>query len=319
MRIFPILCSVLGLVASAASQNLRKGLVRADAVVVARQVGKKAHGEQIALHRLQIIQNVRGAAEHKAVTVLDWPKLSLHQRPTPRQSRLYCLQDASAAATRMGLAASEGPYFKMTGWAGSNPLIGKDLTKDPIVRFANVLADSETGTAPDITASTLAGMAISAEPVVRTEIARFLGERTDLRGKLSSMHWTQLVARAAGEMEDIEYKIALAELCAAQRLDGLLDALAVSLGPVQDVRFARCVGRIGKALYGEEATSKLTDRLKYAGQQQDRKMLLLAIGATNTKSALDALLQMDRTDAAVTAALKEHHSPRAKEAAGRRK
>ena len=27
----------------------------------------------------------------------------------------------------MGLAASEGPYFQMVGWAGSNPLIGKDL------------------------------------------------------------------------------------------------------------------------------------------------------------------------------------------------
>ena len=127
------------------------------------------------------------------------------------------------------------------------------------------------------------------------------------------------MARAAGETEDIDYKIALAELCAAQRLDGLLEALSVSLGPVTDPRYARCVGRIGKVLHGEEATGKLTERLQTAGQEQDRKMLLLAIGATNTKSALDALMRMSSDDDAVTAALREHHSPRAKEAVERRK
>lgn len=319
MRILPLFVSILGLATVATGQNLRKGLTRADAVVVARQVGKKPHGDKIALHRLQLIQNVRGAAEHAAVTVIDWPKLSLHQRPMPRQSRLYCLQDASVVANRIGLPASGGPYYKMVGYTGSNPLVGKDLEKDPVLRFARVLADSENGTSPNVTASTLAAMAVDGAPAVRTEIARFLGERPDLRGKLSSVHWTRLVARATGEMEDIDYKIALAELCAAQRLDGLLDSLAVSLGPVEDVRFARCVGRIGKVLHGEEATAKLTERLKYAGQDQDRRMLMLAIGATNTKSALDALMRMDRKDTAVQAALREHRSPRAQEAVVRRK
>jgi hypothetical protein len=311
--------SVLGLAATASAQDLRKGLTRADAVVVARQVGKTPHGDQIALHRLQVIQAVRGLTGQSSITVIDWPTLSLHQRPTPRQQRLYCLQDASAAATRMGLPASEGPYFQMVGWAGSNPLIGKDLDSDPVIGFARVLADSENGTSPDITAATLGTMAINADPSVRTEIAQFLGERSDLRGKLSSVQWTQLVARAAGEVEDIDYKIALAELCAAQRLDGLLESLAVSLGPVTDVRYAQCVGRIGKALHGEEATGKLTDRLQYVGQDQDRKMLLLAIGATNTQSALDALLRMSSQDEAVTAALREHRSPIAKEAVSKRK
>jgi len=223
------------------------------------------------------------------------------------------MQDASAVADRMGLPASDGPYYKMVGWAGSNPLIGKDLDTDPVMAFARVLADSENGTAPDITAATLGSMAINADPAVRTEITQFLGERSDLRSKLSSVHWSQLVARAAGEVEDIEYKIALAELCAAQRLDGLLESLAVSLGPVTDIRFARCVGRIGKVLHGEDATTRLTERLQSAGQEQDRKMLLLAIGATNTQSALDALLRMSSQDDAVNAALREHHSPRAKE------
>lgn len=319
MRTLPLICSILGLAAIASGQDLRKGLTRADAVMVARQVGKKPHGESLALHRLQVIRNIRGAAGNATVTVIDWPTLSLHQRPTPRQSRLYCLQDASVTATRLGLPASEGPYFKMVGWTGSNPLIGKELDTDPVVAFANVLAASESGTSPEITAATLGTMAINAAPSVRTEITRFLGERSDLRGKLSGVQWTQLVARAAGEVDDIDYKIALAELCAAQRLDGLFESLAVSLGPVTDVRFARCMGRIGKLLHGEEATSKLLERLETAGQVADRKMLLLAIGATNTKSALDALLRMNRSDAAVNAALAEHHSPQAKEAVERRK
>jgi len=319
MRTFPILISVLGLAALATGQDLRKGLVRADAVVVGRQVGKKAHNDDVALHRIQIINDIRGADGHKAVTVIDWPKLSLHTRPMPRQSRLYCLQDASVTANRMGLPTADGPYYKMVGWAGSHPLIGKDLDSDPTVRFARVLADSERGTAPEITAATLGNMAINSTPTVRLEIARHLSERSDLRVKLSSVLWSKLIARASGETEDIEYKIALAELCAAQRLDGLLEALAVSLGPVTDARYARCVGRIGKALHGEAATAKLAERMRITSGEQDRKMLLLAIGATNTKTALDALLRMNPKDEAVTAALREHRSRRAKEAVDKRR
>ena len=115
------------------------------------------------------------------------------------------------------------------------------------------------------------------------------------------------------------YKIALAELCCEQRLSGLLDALSLSLGPVTDPEYARCVGRIGKVLHGEQATAMLQRRLEIAGQRQDREMLLLAIGATNTRSALDALLQMDRREAAVEAALKEHRSREAKEAVGKKR
>lgn len=319
MRNLSILVSVMGLAAIAPSQSLRTGLVRADAVIVGRQISKTAHSDTIALHRIQVIDEVRGAENCKSVTVIDWPTLSLHNRPTPRQSRLYCLQDASASATRIGLPANGGPYYKMVGWAGSNPLISKDLDKDPVIQFARLLADSESGTSPDVTASKLGVMAISLPSPVRTEIARFLSERTDLRGHLSSVHWTQLIARASGEIEDVDYKIALAELCAAQRIDGLLESLAVSLGPVTDVRYARCVGRIGKLLHGEAATEKLTDRLQYAGQEQDRAMLLLAIGATNTQSALTALLRMNRSDAVVKAALREHRSPRARDAVESRK
>jgi hypothetical protein len=50
MRHLPIGCSVLlALAAGASAQDLRRGLVAADAVVVARQVGKAAHDDDVTL------------------------------------------------------------------------------------------------------------------------------------------------------------------------------------------------------------------------------------------------------------------------------
>jgi hypothetical protein len=297
------------------AQELRKALVDADAVVVARQVGKTPHDDDVTLHRLQVVLDVRGAGGATAVTVLDWPKLSLHHRPTPRQSRLYCLQDASSHATRLGLPAANGPYFRMVAWPGSNPLVGAEPAIDPAVRFAQVLAANVTGTAPaGDTALALCTTVLQGEPALRLEAARYLAERPDLRARLGALQWSQLVARAAGELDDVPFKIALAELCAEQRLDGVFDALVVALGQVTDAEYARTVGRLGTLLHGEDAAARLQDRLRQAGQPATRAALLLALGATNTQGALDALLRMDRADAAVDAALREHRSPRAKAA-----
>ena len=317
-HLLPIGSSLL-LLALLPAQDLRRGLVDADVVIVGRQVGKTAHDEDVELHRVQVLHDIRGAAGNTAVTVFDWPKLSLHLRPVPRQSRLYCLVDASAIATRLGLPAKDGPYYKMVGWPGSNPLIGAEIANDPNVRFARLLAGSESGTPPTDTASALCTMALQAEAGLRTEAVRFLTERPDLQAKLDQLQWSKLVTRATGEVEDVGHKIALAELCAEQKFEGLLDALAVSLGQVTDPEYARAVGRIGKLLHGEAATAKLEERLRMAGQPQDRAALLLAIGATNTASALETLLRLDPKDPAVNAALNEHRSPRAKEAAAKRK
>ena len=319
MRTLTLLSSMLCAAAVAPAQELRRGLVDADAVLVGRMVGKKPFDDTVTMNRVQVLAAVRGVGDATAVTVLDWPKLSVHIRPTPRQSRLFCLQDASAAAARHGLPADEGPYYSLVGWPGSHPLVGADLDADPLVRFARLLAAREAGKAPAKTAVALAAMALEPSPVLRTEAVRFLSERGDLRAKLTSVHWSQLMARATGETEDVDYKIALAELCCEQRLDGLLDALAVSLGQVTDPEFARCVGRVGKVLHGEQATERLVERLRLVGQEPDRKALLLAIGATNTSSALETLLRMDTKDPAVVDALREHRSPRAREAAGRRR
>lgn len=317
----PSSCFLLTLCLSpcALAQELRRGLVDADAVLVARQVGKTPHDDEVTLHRLQVVLDVRGGNAATAVTVLDWPKLSVHQRPTPRQSRLYCLQDATTTANRLGLPADQGPYYKMVGWPGSNPLIGANLDGDATVRFARLLAASEAGAAPDVTASGLLTTALTADASTRLEATKFLAERADLRSKLGGVQWSQLLARAAGEVDDIPYKIALAELCSAQRLDGVFDALTVSLGQVVAPEYARAVGRIGKFLHGEDAATRLNARLQQAGQAADRAALLLALGATDTATALETLLRMDRKDAAVEAALREHHSPRAREAVGAKK
>ncbi|MGC6486503.1 MAG: hypothetical protein ACON4Z_02575 [Planctomycetota bacterium] len=319
MRSLYLVCAALALAAATTGQDLRRGLASADAVIVGRQVGKTPHGDSLTLHRVQVLEAVRGLEGERAVTVLDWPKLSLHSRPTPRQSRLYCLLDASAVAQRLGLPSRGAPYFKMVSWAGSHPLIGGERDQDPVVRLARLLAAAERGAPPGVTASALAQLAVDGDPRVRSEAARYLTERSDLRGKLAGVHWSRLTARATGEVEDIDYKIALATLCAEQRLGGLVDALAVSLGPVTDPRYARCLGRISKVLHGEQATEVLSRRLRNLGKSEDRRMVLLAIGATETQSALDALLKMDERDADVTAALREHRSKRARDAADARR
>ena len=315
MRHLPIGCSVLlALAAGASAQDLRRGLVAADAVVVARQVGKAAHDDDVTLHTLQVLLDVRGGGGATSVVVLDWPKLALHQRPTPRQSRLYCLQDASRNAAQLGLPPANGPYFKMVGFAGSNPLVGADLDKDPVVGFARLLAAAEAGAPPVDIARAAAAAALGPDATVRLEATRHLAEMPTLRAKLDGLQWSAFVSRAVGETEDIAYKSALAELCAEQRLDGLYDALLVGLSETTDAGYARTVGCIGKALHGEDAAGRLLARLQQVGQKERRAPLLVALGATNTAAALDALMNMDRAEPAVLDGLRAHRHPRAVEA-----
>jgi len=312
----------VALTAALPAQNLRRGIADADLVAVARQVGKKKHNDQLNLHRVQVIHDVFGSGGKSAVTVLDWPKLSVHMRPQPRQSRLYCLKSAKGIATRLGLPEDGGPYYKMIGWSGSNPLIGAEPKNDAIVKFAQVIARGKSGASALQTAGELATIAVHGSASVRTQAARLLTERGDLRGALVAAQWSQIVGRASGETEDVAYKIALAELCAEQRISGLVDRLAVSLGPVRDPEYARAVGRIARMLHGEEATTVLERRLPHMRDPKDRVAVLQAIGATNTDAALAYLLRLDSVlghDAAVEAALKEHRSPQAKAAVARRR
>ena len=318
-RLLFILSAALALPATSTGQSLRKGVVDADALLVGRQIGKQPAGDAVTMHRVQVLDTIRGLDGERVVTVLDWPKLSLHNRPMPRQSRLFCLQDASVAAARLGLPSSGAPYFKLVGWPGSHPLIGADRDADPIVRFARVLAASERGVSPAVTAAALVDLAINGHTKIRTEATHYLAERGDLRGKLVAVNWNQVMARATGEVDDIDYKIALATLCGEQRLEGLIAALSVSLGPVTDPRYARCVGRISKVLHGERAADVLGRRLRNLAKPEDRRVVLLAIGATKTRAALDALLKMDQGDDAVIAALREHGAKKAQKTEQRRR
>lgn len=317
-----LLASFAFLATALPAQELRLGISHADAVIVGRDLGKTAHDDQVDLHRVQVLRALRGADGQSTVTVLDWPNLAMHNRPVLRQSRLYCLQDASLTAARLGLPAGNGPYFKLVGWAGSCPLVGADLATDPVVAFAALLAAADAGARPADTADALCRLASAGKGPLAVEAARLLAERGELRAALQPVQWSQLVARASGEVDDIDHKIALAELAAEQRVVGLLDTLAVSLGPVKDAEFARVVGRIGRLLEGEGATLRLQQRLQQLRDPADRAAVLLAIGATNTDSALRLLLQLDATDAAdpaVVAALREHKAPSAREAAARRR
>lgn len=309
-------------IAAAPAQDLRKAIVDADLVVVARQLGQKPVTDEVTVHRLQVIESVRGGgAEPATVAVLDWPQLALHHRPTPRQSRLYCLQDQSKVAAKLGLDPAAGPYYRMVGWAGSNPLIGQDRDQDPVVRFARVLTAAENGAPPQATADAIARAALEAEEPVRTEATRLLAERPALRARLSPVQWNALATRVSGETEDVDYKVALAELCAEQRVPGLAEALILGLSQVRDAEYARTAGRLCAYLHGEDAARRIVERMPFAGDEDGRKALLIALGATRTDAALQTLLQWKReagADAAIDAGLRAHRSPRALEAAGSR-
>lgn len=318
-RSLPFVSALFALFAAptVAGQDLRKGLASADLVVVGRQVGKQAANAQLTLHRLQIVDVVRGGTQGlEAVVVLDWPTLALHQRPSPRQQKLYCLRDATGTAAKAGLPADQGPYYMMVGYSGSNPLIGADLEHDPVLGFARILAAAEAGANPADTAGAICNLALRGDAAVRTEAVMLLSERSTLRSRLTPVQWSELVARATGETEAVPYKIALCELCAEQHIDGLLEALVVSLGAVDDPEFARCVGRIAH-LRGEDGARPLQTRLQTARDDTTRKQVLLALGASNTRAGLQTLLQLRGNigaDAAVDAALREHRSPQAREA-----
>lgn len=299
-------------------QDLRRGLIEADLIAVGRQVHREELTPDLALHRLQIVELLRGGkSDLTSVTVLDWPKLSMHNRPMPRQTRIYCLQDATSAATRAGLPADKGPYFKMVGWAGTNPLVGADLDKDAAVRFARLLAGAEAGLEATGMVDALLDTALTGTPEIRTEAAQFLSERPDLRARINALQWTRVLARVTGEVDDVTYKIALAELCAEQRLPGLPEALVLGVSAVPQANYLRTVGRLLAILQGEQATATLMTQVQIARDPKHREALLLALGATQTQSALDTLLNLRRslgTDKAVEAALVEHHSRAARDA-----
>lgn len=299
-----------------ADGHLRRALVATDRVVVARHVRTQKVGDEAALHTLLVERTLDGQ-EAERLVVVEPLGISWHQRPTLRQLRLYCLHDAGKMARRLGLPEDGGPYTHMGGPPGSDPKVGEPVEQDPYIAFARVVLAAEDGSARlHETASPLAATALGEHPVLRLEAARLLGERPALHGALDAVHWTSLVSRATGEDEDIAYKIALAELCAEGRVEGLVDALCLGLPSIDSDPFAECVGRIAVTLHGEAAADLLLGRLKMYREPRVRARFLRALGATRTETALQALLEIHGQEAtpAVAAALRVHGSRRAREA-----
>jgi hypothetical protein len=313
------LCLIVALAAGLPGQQLRNGIADADLVAVARQAGRKSIEDGVVAHRMQIVEGLRGRhADRPFVTLLEWTKESHHNRPTPRQQRLYCMVDASRQAGQLGLAAADGPYYKLVGHPGSSPSITGDREQNAVLRFARALCASFAGEPASRTAQAAMEAALDSDATLRLEGTRLLAERPLLRAQVTGPQWSNLVSRLTGETEDIPYKTALAELCAEQGIVGLADALVISLDSVHDAGYARTVGRLCGHLQGDAACTALLRRARdFSRGDEHRRALLVAVGATQTTMALEALLELQRgrpEDQAVEAGLREMKSERAKAA-----
>lgn len=306
------------------AQELRYAALDADFVAVARQIGDRSEGEDhITLHTLQVVRAVRGGptSAPSTVVVIDYPDVRLHFRPTPQKSLLYCLHDATKRANDLKLPADKGPYFTMSQRAGSNPPIGSDLEADPTLRFCALLIQCENGVQPAQVAERLIETAMSQDASTRLEAARLLAERPLAAARIPDLRWGDVLARATAETDDADYRIAMFELCATRRMPGLVDAMLVALDKTHTPEFARAVGRLCTATLGEDAATPIVERLSINAEPAIRQSLLLALGATRSQKALDALLRMKQAnsrDPAIDAALREHSGKAATEAAERR-
>ncbi len=341
------LSAVTALLASAVlaplvtAQNLRFAVASADIVVVGTDVGVRPIGKELIVHRIRVERTLRGSAP-AIVSVVEHKNLSLHQRPTPAQQRVYCLHAIpEATMDRMPVPASMRPLWKMSGERGSNPTLVGGLPSEPrltdaaeqsaktqakqspaqkLLEFIDVVVAAETGTSARKLAPRLCRLALDGDPAVgavRLEATRLLAERSTLQANLTAIDRSQLQARAVGESIDIPLKIALAELCATCEIDGLVGALILGIEQIQDPRWPRAIGRVAKHLHGDQSAAVLRQHIAASKSPKARGALLIALGATSTEGALDTLLTWRKRNGAgkfVDAALQLHGSRRALDA-----
>jgi len=305
------------LVASAPGQQLRRAVASADLVVVGKAEVTMSPDEDVILYQLRIARTLKGDAPAQ-VTVVHSTGLSLHNRPVEDTQRLFCLHDYSAAARKAGLPPAQAPYFKMSGYAGSNPMVAaNDPADDPAVQFAQIVLDSENGTSAHKVLPRLLTLVFNGTSPINTESVNYIREREVLRDAIDPLGQSQLLSRAVGESDDVQLKIALAQLCGECRMDGLVEALCQSMDAMHDREFAATVGRIASYLHGERAAKVLAPFIDRARGTELRGNLLVALGATSTEAALDALLRLRSKDPGneyIEAALRLHGSKRAIEA-----
>ena len=310
------------------AQKLRRAIAGANLVVIAkviRVIPTKTH----VIHRLRIEELLRGPANRTQIgqlSIVETKRVAQHNKPIPARSMLYCLHDIGVLARNARLPAHLGPYYKMSGYPGSAVVLEKaragEATEDPRVRFARVLIASQKGQSPRRTAEELFAIALRGDKRVRIEAAESLAERAMLGRYLTMIHLSTLLARAAGETDDIPYKIALASICAERKMDALIPSLCVSVEHVGEESFLRALGRFARFIHKENADEALLTHVRRArGKTKDR--LIFALGATSTEGALETLLDMQLRggahSAAVESALRIHGSPRATAAIAKKK
>ncbi|MEZ5964513.1 MAG: hypothetical protein R3F56_11755 [Planctomycetota bacterium] len=307
------------------AQELRVAIDQAPVIVVGQHRGVRPRGDDFLVHRVAVLRTLRGDVATE-VNVLEWKKLSFHQRPALAAIRIYCLHPVDDAE-QLGLPA--GRYYRMDAHPGSHAPVGTTTVEgrpriedgDPVVRLAALLLEAQRDGSIAGRKADLLDLALRTPSPVRVEAARLLVERAPLLDGLNPVELASLLARATAETEDVEYKLALATVCAERRMPDVVEGLCIAWPQIDDENFSRAIGRFAKHLHGEAATAQLLPYLQRARDPKLRGHVLLAIGATSTDSALEALLRarpLEGDKTAVDAALRLHGAPRAIEAAGKR-
>ena len=273
------------------------------------------------LHRLKLREVLRGKEFLKLpdgkitdqVTVVEIKRVSQHNKPTPARLRLYCLHDQSRQATKLKLPQAFAPFFRMSGYAGTNPDLTEPLEKDPVLALVRILVASHKGLAPRNVSEQVFDIALRGDKKVRNEALKVLSESNILLGYINQVQLRDILTRAVGETDDIPYKVALCDLCASKKVNNLVDRLCVSVPQTGDDRFLRALGRIAKYMHREQAAHVLMAHIARA-QGKNRDRLIYVLGATSTDSALKELLRMQsnpKDNKSVEAALRVHGTRRA--------
>lgn len=301
------------------AQDLRTGIAASPVVVAGRHVGVRLLGNDFILHKIAVLNPLRGAPGD-TVTVVEWKDLTDHNRPTVADTRLYCLHAIQNPA-RLGLPA--GTYYRMDGHAGTHPRLDAQALaegREPLVPFVRLVLAADDMPLEELKVK-LVETALGGRGPAATEAALMLSDRPSLLDRLDTLDLSGLLAKASAETDDIDRKLALATVCAERAMPTLIDALALTWASIDDERFNRAVGRFAHKLHGEDATEVLQAHWQRARTVKARGNVVVAIGATGTESALEALLRMrklDANDRYVEAALRLHGAPRAVDAIQRR-
>lgn len=307
------------LFASAApAQSLRHGVLAADLVVVATVDGVQPIGQNLILHKLTPSQTLRGEAPARLTVVQD-KRVSDGAFPVLGAPRLCCL----VATPDVELPARHGPYYRMTGFTGDHAVVPTDpATPCAALDLARVVLESETGLAPRSACVRLMNIGMRGGDPACAEAIDIIRARDAVRRTVDPIQKSALLARAIAETDDVALKCSLASLCAEIRMPDVIESLCLAIEHSDSDDFARTVGRLARFVHGEAATEVLKPYVARARAKKPRARLLLAVGATETRSALAALLQHrklhGRSDA-VDAALRAHGAKGAIEAVGSRK